>query len=99
MGIEVVETCPLGSNCIEVKDGAVHRCKWYIKLQGKDATGNDHDEENCAIAWWPLLQVETSRQTLMQTSAINSLRNENITRQDAALELMRNGHAKVTNTQ
>ena len=101
MAVEVIETCPLGSECVEVKNGAIHRCKWFIKLQGKDAMGKDHDTENCAIAWWPLLQVETSRQGLMQTAAINSMRNESIKRQDVAIDLMRQetDNVKVINAQ
>ena len=94
-------TCPLGSECVEVKNGAVHRCRWYIKLKGQDALGNNHDREDCAIAWWPLLQVETSRQGLQQTAAINSMRNESIKRQDMAINLMQQGpdNAKAINTQ
>ena len=101
MELKEVETCPLGSVCVEVKNGAVHRCKWFIKLQGKDAMGNDHNKEDCAISWWPLLQIETSKQTREQTAALNSMRNENIKRQDAAITLMKQGtdNVKTINAQ
>jgi len=75
--IKIVTTCPLGSVCEEVKDGAIHRCAWYQKLVGKDPqTGEEHDEWGCAIAWLPLLSVERSRTNTGQTAALESFRNE-----------------------
>ena len=43
-------------DCIE------HACKWYVHLIGNNPQ-NDHpiDEYNCAIAWIPILLVETTK--------------------------------------
>lgn len=75
MDLKEVRTCPLGSTCVEVKNGEIHRCMWHVKLVGIDAQGKEHDEYNCAIAWNPILQLEVSSKTKSQTSAVESLRN------------------------
>ena len=28
--MDVKVTCPLGSECEEIKDNKLHRCRWYI---------------------------------------------------------------------
>ena len=79
MSLEVELTCPLGSTCEEVKDGKIHRCRWYTKVIGKNPQSEEQIEEwNCAIAWLPILQVETSQTNRGQTSALESFRNETI---------------------
>lgn len=85
--LKVVVTCPLGSTCTEIKDDKIHRCAWYTEMQGMDASGEQHDESRCAIAWMPILQTEMSGTNRGQTAAIESLRNETIKRQDAFLNL------------
>jgi len=87
MDIEEVVTCPLGSICVEVKDNKVHRCAWHTKMVGKDQSGQDHDEWNCAIAWQPILIVEASSTNRGMAAAIESLRNETVKRQDQAISL------------
>jgi len=79
MSLEVELTCPLGSTCEEVKDGKIHRCRWYTKVIGKNPQSEEQIEEwNCAIAWLPILQVETSQTNRGQTGAIESFRNETV---------------------
>jgi hypothetical protein len=79
MDIETVLTCPLGSKCKEIKDGKIHQCTWFIKLAGKNPqTGEEMDEEGCAMAWTPLLLVENANTNRGQTAAIESLRNETV---------------------
>jgi len=79
MSLEVELTCPLGSTCEEVKDDKIHRCRWYTKVIGKNPQSEEQIEEwNCAIAWLPILQVETSQTNRGQTSALESFRNETI---------------------
>lgn len=76
-GLETILTCPLGSQCQEIKDGKLHQCAWFQKLVGKDPqTGEEKDEWGCAIAWLPLLSVEMSRTNQGQTAALESFRNE-----------------------
>ena len=87
MAIEIVKSCPLGSQCKEIKDGKMHQCMWLVTLRGQDAQGNDQDREDCAIAWQPILALENSRHNVVNTAAINSLRNETVKRQDAAIAI------------
>ena len=82
MSLEVELTCPLGSTCEEVKDGKIHRCMWYTKVVGKNPqTEEQIDEWKCAIAWMPILQIETSQTNRGQTHALQSFRNETVKRQ------------------
>ena len=85
-GLETVTTCPLGSECQEVKDGKMYQCAWYIKLQGKDPqTGKDVDDYRCAIAWQPILAIEGNGASHGIAASVQSLRNETVKRQDIAL--------------
>ena len=77
MTIETVLTCPLGSKCEEVKDGKIHRCAWFTKLNGKNpSTGELVDEHGCAMTWLPILLIENATQARGFTVAIESFRNE-----------------------
>jgi hypothetical protein len=77
MDIKTVLTCPLGSKCEEVKDGAIHRCAWFIQMAGTDpTTGKEMDQRNCSMAWMPILLVENSGQQRKTGVAIESFRNE-----------------------
>ena len=77
MEIKTVLTCPLGSQCEEIKDGAIHRCAWYTKLAGTNPnTGDKVDEKGCAIAWLPMLMIENSMQQRSTSAAVESFRNE-----------------------
>ena len=78
--IPVQLTCPLGSKCEEVKDGAIHRCAWFTLMQGQHPqTGEVMDEWGCSISWMPILSVEMSRTNRGQTAALESFRNEMVT--------------------
>lgn len=75
-GIKEVKTCPLGSVCEEVKDGAIHRCRWYVEVVGKDPTSDQIlHEKDCAMAWVPTLLIEGSRTNRGQTKALEDFRN------------------------
>jgi hypothetical protein len=40
-----------------------HGCRWYVQIQGMNPnTGVDESRWDCAIAWLPFLQIETSQQ-------------------------------------
>ena len=83
MALEIVRTCPLGSECEVVKDGKIHRCSWYTRIAGTNPQdGTPTDEQECAIAWMPLLQIEMSNTNRSQSAAIESFRNESVKRQD-----------------
>ncbi len=74
--MDVVLTCPLGSVCEEAKAGKLHRCRWFVKLRGKDPQSEEQfDERRCSMEWLPLLQVEHSLFERQTGAAVESLRN------------------------
>ena len=92
--LEVVLTCPLGSECEEIKDNKIHRCMWYTAVRGTNPnTGEEVDEWNCAIAWGPILQIETSQTQRGVSSALESFRNETVKGQKEFNQLMSSGQA------
>jgi hypothetical protein len=72
MKIEPGHYCPLlKKDCIQTK------CAWFIQLRGQNPqTGNDVDEWGCAVAWTPILQIETTQQSRQAGAAVESFRNE-----------------------
>ncbi len=77
MEIKTTLICPLGSKCEEIKDGSIHRCSWFVTLQGcNPQTMEQIYEKGCAISWLPILLVENSKTNLSTTSAVESFRNE-----------------------
>lgn len=94
MEIKTVLTCPLGSKCEEVKDGAIHRCAWFVKLAGKDPTSEKLiDEQGCAMSWVPILLIENSQQQKGTAAAVESFRNEmSASNQSTSMLLSMPGH-------
>ena len=96
--LEVVFTCPLGSECEEIRDNKIHRCMWYTKLVGMDPnTGKDIEEWSCAISWLPTLQVEMSQTNRGQTQALESFRNETVKGQSEFNKILANSSKKRLN--
>lgn len=64
--------CPLLKKpCIE------HDCKFWTGVRGTHPqTGEEIDEEGCAIGWLPVLLIENSQQQRQTGAATESLRNE-----------------------
>jgi len=92
--LEVVLTCPLGSECEEIKDNKIHRCMWYTNVKGKDPQSEELiDEWSCAITWLPTLQIETSQTQRGVSSALESFRNETVKGQKEFNQLMSSGQA------
>ena len=76
MTAEVKLSCPLGSKCEEAKDGALHRCTWYVPVRGTNMnTGEEVDEWRCAMAWIPMLLIENSGMQRSTSAAVESFRN------------------------
>ena len=96
--MEVKIVCPLGSECEKAVDAnTIERCAWYVKLGGKNPqTGEVVDEWKCAMAWQPLLMVESTGVSAGVASSVQSLRNETIKRQDEALKLVQNQTKEVS---
>ena len=88
--LEVEFTCPLGSECEEIRDNKIYRCMWYTKVRGTDAnTGETVDDWSCAISWMPTLQIEMSQTNRGQSQAIESFRNETVKGQKEFNNLIR----------
>lgn len=77
MELKTVLSCPLGHKCEEAKGGEIHRCAWFVKLAGQNPmTGEQVDEQGCAMSWMPVLLVENSRTNRGTSAAVESFRNE-----------------------
>ena len=77
--LEVEFTCPLGSECEEIRNNKIYRCMWYTKVAGTDAnTGEILDDWSCAISWMPTLQIEMANTNRSQSAAMESWRNETV---------------------
>lgn len=77
MKLPVKIICPLGAECITIKDGNTRKCAWYVRLQGQNPqTGEVMDEDGCALTWLPVLLIENSRASINTSAAVESFRNE-----------------------
>ena len=84
--MEIVYTCPLGSECEEAKDGKIYRCRWYVKLVGTDPqTGNPIDEFRCTQEWSVIMDVENTQQVKQTGAAIESFRNNMVAQNNVLL--------------
>ncbi|RLD78821.1 MAG: hypothetical protein DRJ15_10765 [Bacteroidetes bacterium] len=80
--------CPLGSQCETAKTGFIERCAWFVQIEGVSSnSGETVNESRCAMAWMPLLQIETTTKTIGVNEAICKAKEENIKRQDMAIQL------------
>ena len=51
-------------------------CGWFTRLAGTNPnTGAETDEWGCAMAWLPLLLIETASQSRQTGAAVESFRN------------------------
>ena len=100
MEIQTELTCPLGSKCEEVRDGKIMRCAWFVKMAGQNPqTGDQIDEQGCAMHWLPVLLVENARTSRGTAAAVESFRNEmvNANNNSRSLLLGAAGAAASTN--
>ena len=87
--MQIKQTCPLGSECEKALDGVVERCAWFVEIAGTHPqTGDSINESKCAMAWMPILLCENARTNRGQTAAIESLRNEQVSGQQAFNQLI-----------
>lgn len=74
------KTCPLGHTC--------ETCQWVVHLRGMNPqTGQEVDQQGCAIAWIPLLLVENSQQQRQTAASVDSFRDQMLASNDALLRL------------
>jgi hypothetical protein len=63
------KSCPLGHTC--------DKCHWLVRLRGVNPnTGQEVDNDMCAIAALPMLLIENSQQQRGTAAAVESFRNE-----------------------
>ena len=76
MKLEQGKFCPLiGEDCLGLK------CAWFTQLRGTNPqTGHEVDEWGCAVTWMPMLLIENSQQQRQTGAAVESFRNETISR-------------------
>ena len=93
MEVRIAE-CPLGATCETVRVDAVGtqyiaRCPWYTCVRGRDNnTGDEVDEWRCAIAWLPMLTINTANESRQGAAATESFRNEMTKQRDETLKLL-----------
>jgi hypothetical protein len=78
MGKSKEPLCPLIKKpCLQ------HGCAWYGHMTGNDPqTGAPLDMWDCSVKWIPVLITEQARQTKGVQAAVESTRNELVSRQD-----------------
>lgn len=72
--------CPLrNAECLEdgkIVNGEIHACRFWVSVQGTNPqTGAAINQGDCAIAWMPLLMIESSRASRETSAAVVDLRN------------------------
>jgi hypothetical protein len=73
MKLDAKTGCPLN----KFKPCKQLACAWFIQLRGLNPnTGQEIDEWGCAIAWQPILMIETAQQQRQTAAAVESFRNE-----------------------
>jgi hypothetical protein len=78
-----MRTCPLGHSC--------NSCLWQVRLRGQNPqTGQEVDDDKCALAWLPILLVENSQQQRQTAAAVESFRNTMVQDNGALGHLMQN---------
>jgi hypothetical protein len=62
-----------------------HTCPWWTKVTGVDPNSKDErapqmlDRWDCAMAWMPILAVNTAGETFKVAAQVQSMRNESAT--------------------
>ena len=76
MKLEQGKFCPLiGEDCLGLK------CSWFTQIRGTHPqTGQEIDEGGCAVTWIPTLLIENSQQQRQSGAAVESFRNETLSR-------------------
>lgn len=89
MNIETERFCPLGKVCRSIKDGKIMQCEWFVGLAGTDHnTGEQVDQESCAVRWLPVLLCEVTGATWANKKAVEGLHHEIVT-EKATRELVK----------
>lgn len=72
MKIEPGNGCPLDG----FKPCRQLACAWFTQIRGTDPqTGQDADHWGCAVAWLPVLNINTANEARQTAAAVESFRN------------------------
>lgn len=82
MKLEPGKFCPLlKKDCIGLQ------CAWFTQVRGTEPqSGKEVDEWACAIAWMPMLMINTSQEVRQGAAATESFRNEMVTASAKAID-------------
>ena len=84
MPLKKATFCPLiKKDCVE------HKCLWFTQVRGQNPnTGEPVDEWGCAMNLLPVLLIENAKQQRSTAVAVESFRNETVTRNDTTNTLL-----------
>lgn len=87
MSIETKTFCPLGKTCEEVRDGAIHRCNWYLlTVELVDGVPDESTRSSvCAIPMVCVHLTELKQKTVGVQAAVEN-------RVNKLIELAANSH-------
>jgi len=71
--------CPLHGKAMSK---VCHTCPWWTQVRGANPQGGEVDRWDCAIAFLPLLSIETTKTVRGVQAATESSRNEIVKRMD-----------------
>ncbi len=71
--------CPMHKKAM---NKVCHRCPWWTQVRGTNPQGGEVDRWDCAIAFLPMLSVETAATVRGARTATESMRNEIVKRMD-----------------
>lgn len=87
--MEIVLTCPLGSECEEARDGKLYRCRLYEEMEGNNPqNGQRVNEWRCTFNWQTMLMLQGNAMTQGVAAAVESHRNEDVEIKKTALQLI-----------
>ena len=70
------------------------------RIRGEDPnTGQELDEEACAVAWLPMLLIENTKAQHQTGAAVESARNEAVTNHQQLMSLLRHTSGVVQDNQ
>jgi hypothetical protein len=81
-----------GTYCPLLKKGCIEdKCVWFCQVRGVNPnTGEPLEQWQCAISLLPFLMIENSQQQRSTAAAVESFRNETVTRNDTTNALLYN---------
>lgn len=89
MSLEVKTFCPLGATCEEAKDGAIHRCNWYVEVYGKNPQTDELVSDwGCSLRWLPMLTIENSQMQRQTAASVDKFKNEMVKANQASQQVL-----------